>query len=169
MTKKYLYYFLYPIVLFLLQTAALKVFPESAHLVPQLLLLFVVIFALSESLTQVVWMSFAVGFSQELFSGLFFGSFIAASVITGAMIYFITRNLTAQEVPPTSAGFLIALGSVVFPGLVFLFNYLGVTLNLARVFAFTDFYSARIFWTILLNIGFFFPLNFIFKFLNRAS
>lgn len=159
MSKRYTLYFIYLLVLFLLQTAATKVFGESLYLIPQLLLMFIIIFTLTHSFRQALWISFVVGFLQELFSTTFFGGQIVTFVLTALLVYFITRNLTSQEITAPTIIFLVALATVLFRLWIFGYNNFIAFFNMAPHLSFRDIYSSQIIWTILVNFLFFYPLR----------
>lgn len=167
--KKLILYFIYPLLLFLLSTSAIKVFSGAYYLVPQLVLLFVIIFATTHSFAETLWMSFALGFLQELFSGVFFGAYIIAFVMTGLLVYFITRNLTAQEVSAETVIFLVVLTTFLFDFWIFGYNNLASLLGISLPLSLRHIYSAKIVWTIVVNFLFFYPLELIFKILIRYN
>ncbi len=167
MTKKPLLYAVFLLFLFLLYSAGVKVFAETPNLVPQFILLFVISFALKSSLPETLWFSFLAGFLQELFSGEFFGAQIVAFVLAGLLVYFLTRNLTAQELALPTAILLIMIVTLTFGLWVFLYSSLIALLRLAPPVPLGDFYSSKILWTAVLNIVLFFPLDLIVKILRR--
>lgn len=167
MTKKHFYYFLYLFILFLLQAAAIKVWSGSAYIIPQLILLFVVIFALNHSLPETLWFSFGAGGLLELYSGQFFGSQIVSLVVTGLMVYFITRHLTTQELAVPMVISLVVLATGLFGLWIFLYQGLVGFLGIAPVAALKMFYSFQLIWTAILNLLFVYPVQFIFRLLPR--
>lgn len=157
--KKIIYYFLFIFILFLLQVSGVKVFSEARFLIPQLLLLFVIIFALSHSFTQTLWVSFGAGFLLEWFSGAYFGSQIFALTASGLVAYFLTRNVTTREISIPTALFLVLLTTVFFGFWIFAFNLAADGLHLASIFQW------NVFLTCLVNLIFFWPVNFFYKLL----
>lgn len=163
--KKAVYYFLCVFILFLLQVSGVKVFSETRYLVPQLLLLFVIIFAVANSFTQTLWVSFGAGFFLEWFSGAFFGSQIFALTAAGLVAYFLTRKVTAREVSLLTVLFLVVLETLVFGFWVYLFNVAAAGLNLAPGLAFRSVFQWNVLLTCFVNLLFFWPVNFFYKLL----
>ena len=162
--RKYLYYFIILLILFLLQTAGQKVFIREVQFVPQLVLLFLIAAALRSNLKEVIWFAFLAGFFSELFSSLFFGAFIFSLILTGAIIY-ASRNLTSGQSSLPSVIFWVGISSLVFPLFVYSYHSMFALMNFANPLSIQDFYSQGIIWTILVNIGFFYPVRAVFKFL----
>lgn len=167
MTKKYIYQLLYLFVLFLLQTAALKVFAQEFFLIPHLVLLFVIIFALNHSFPQALWIGFLGGFLLELFSGQFFGAQIFSLLLIAAAVYFVTRNLTTQEISAPAIIFLVVLGTALFGFWIFSYTALASFLGIVKPAALGDLYSIKIFWSLIVNLLFFYPVRFIFELLPK--
>lgn len=160
MAKKYLVSFIYLLVLFLVQVAATEVFSENLHLIPQLILLFVVVFALSHTLVETLWVSFLAGFLLEFFSGVIFGAQIFTLVGVGLGVYFLTSRLTVRDITVPTALLLVGLTSLVFSFGVFVFHF---------ATAMANFYTAKLIWTVILNLLFFYPVRLGFKFLRLSS
>lgn len=160
MTKKSLYSFLYLFVLFLVYAACLKVFTGHPYFIPQLVLLSVIVFATREEFVTTLWYSFAAGFLLELFSGLFFGANLIPVVAVAMAAFFITRNLTAQQVSMPSAVSLVILGTALFPLLAFLYLLAAAGLNLTESASFADLFSWTLVWTAVMNMIFFYPVQY---------
>lgn len=169
MTKRYLYHILFLLALFVLQAAAIKVWAFSIYAVPEIVMIFVIIFALSHSFPETLWFAFGAGFLLEFFSAEFFGAQIWAMVLTGALVYAATRYLTAQEISIPTAIALVAGGTVLFGLWIFLYSALGAVLGIVPVASLSQLYSWRIVWTILINILFFYPVWFLFRFLPKSE
>ena len=119
--KKYFYLFIYAFVLFWLESAFQQVFPRS-YFIPQLLILFITAAAISRDLKEVVWLSFLIGFLGELFSGLYFGTFISSTLLAAAITYFMTRNITSQDISFGTAIALISAQAILLPLWAWIFN-----------------------------------------------
>lgn len=167
MSKKYFYYFLSLLALFVLQIAALKVWTANGNWVPQLILLFVIFFALTHSLPETVWFGFLAGFLEELFSGHFFGAHIVAIILIGLLLYFVTRNLTTQEVAAPTAATLVILATLFFPLWVFSYHSLAAFLGIAEPLSPNTLYSAKVVATIVINLLFFYPIRLLFRILPK--
>ena len=165
--KKYILYFLYFFLLFLLQVSSTKVFSDYLFIIPQFVLLFVIIFALSNSFIETLWFSFIAGFLSELFSGLFFGSQISAFLVIGLGVYLATRNLAPREITVPTVIVLVVTGTLLYELWLFVFGYLASVSGLSSALSFKYFFSTKLVWTVLLNLLFFYPLNFLFKHLPK--
>lgn len=165
--KKYFVYALYLLVLFLLQTAALQVWSVAVPFVPQLVLLLAIVFALAYSLPETLWFSFFAGFLLELFSAQFFGAQILAIVLTALTVYFITRRLTTQEISFLGASLLVVLSTLLLGLWIFLYDGLISFLGVTEPLSWRSLLSSKIFWTILANLLFFYPVRAIFKLLPK--
>ena len=161
--KKYLLILAYALLLFLFQTAAAKVWPESPYLIPHLSLLLVIAVALTSSLTQSLGLAFFLGFLQELFSGQFFGAQIVALTLTAVMIYFLTRNFTAQDLALPTAVFLVILSSLLEGFWIFLYDQIVSIAGMGSSVPLSVFYSSKIIWVVLVNLLFFQPVSSVFK------
>lgn len=165
MAKKYFVSFIYLLVLFLVQVAATEVFSENLHLIPQLTLLFVVVFALTHTLVETLWLSFVSGFLLEFFSGAFSGSQIFAVVAVGLVVYFLTRRLTVRDITFPTALMLVGFTTLWFTFGMFLFHSAAVIVNFTPDFLpLRNFYTAKLIWTVILNLLFFYPVRLGFKF-----
>lgn len=155
--------------LFFLQSSLILAWGDRARLMPQWLLLFIIIFALENRLSEIIWFGFLAGFLMELFSGWFFGSYIFTLVICGVVVYLVTRKLTPQKISAPLLIFLIAIATLIFPAAVYLYNlfFAGLGLGGAAWPAAGDFFTLSLFWTALSNLIMFYPLQFGAKILAR--
>ncbi|MBI4050201.1 MAG: rod shape-determining protein MreD [Candidatus Doudnabacteria bacterium] len=160
MNKQNLYQLLYLFFLFLIYVAGLKVFTGHPYLVPQLVFLSVIIFAVRETFIATLWYAFAAGFLLEFFSGFFFGANLLAMVIIALAAFLITRNVTSRRVVLPAAATLAALGTAIFPLVAYLYLLLMAGLNLTESVAFADLFSVNIIWAALLNVLFFYPVKY---------
>lgn len=165
--KRYLRYLIFLLVLFLIEASATRVFGETLYLVPGLLLCFVIIFALTHSFSETLWMSFATGFLHEIFSGNFFGAQIVALVLIGSMVYLVTRKLTPQEITLPVSAFAVGVGTMLLVILVFAYLELSSVFHLTSAVSLRSVFSWRIIWTVVVNLIFFYPIRFILIFLER--
>jgi len=160
--KRYFYFFLFALALFLLESAFQRVFSGS-YFIPQLLILFITVFAISRDFRETIWMSFIAGFLGELYSGLYFGAFISQMLLACFLAYFLTRNVTSQDISISTALILVAALTVSLPLWAFIFNLLVSGLGLGNHPPFGEFYSWNLLWRGLVNLLFFFPINRLFK------
>lgn len=167
MPKSKAYRFLGLLALFLVQSSMLLVAGGRSFLVPQLVLLFIIIFALSHSFDATLWQSFVAGLLLELFSGWFFGSYIFGLITCGLVIYLITRNLTPQEISIPLTVALVALATVLLPAAAYLYNVFFSLIGLADLPRFLSFFSFSLLWTAGVNFLFFYPLMFAGRFFGR--
>ncbi len=167
MSKIRIYEICFLIVLFLLEISAIKVFSTVPYLIPRLTLLLVMVFALANSFTATIWFSFASGFLMEIFSGAFFGAFIFAYALVGAMVYLLTRKFTAQDLGFYTAVFLVVLQTLFFGIWVYLFSRLAGFMNNGEYVAFRELFDLKLIWVLLVNILFFYPIRAIFKLLPK--
>ena len=163
--KKALYYFLFIFILFLLQVSGVKVFSHAVYAIPQLMLLFVIIFALSNSFTSTLWVSFGAGFLLEWFSGAYFGSQIFAMVASALLAYFLTRNITARDISIPTAVFLVLLTTLLYGFWIYIYNLTADGLNLAQSIPFRSVFSWNLLWTCIVNLIFFWPISFFYRLL----
>lgn len=168
MKRHYFYNLLWLVILFIVQAAALKVFAGKYHFVPQLTLVFVVLFAIRHSYLETLWFSFAAGFLNEIFSGRAFGGDILAMVGAGLLIYFFTRKLTAREIVLPTVFFLVILATAVFHVLAAGYSMLlglaaiGVGVKLSSLYV--GFFS-----TLFMNLLFFYPIALLERFLPKQD
>lgn len=167
MSKKYLYYISFLLLLFLIQTAAVEVFSKSRYLVPQLLLLYLIVFASAHTLVETVWMGMLAGFLAEFFSGLFFGSVLLGLAVTAAAVYFVTRNLTAQEISGWPAVLLVILASLFFNFSLYLVHNAAGLLHIAASLPLRYFLSGATTLTVISNLIFFYPVRAVFRILEK--
>ncbi len=167
MNKKFTYDVILLFLLFLLQSSAYTVFGEITHFVPQLTMILVIIFALTHSLPEILWFSFISGFFLEFFSSLFWGAYVVAMIITGLLSYLATRRLAQQELSAPLTAFLIILGTLFFGFWVFSYDFLMVALDLSSGFGFGEWFSLKIFWTMFVNLIFFYPILLIYRLLPK--
>jgi rod shape-determining protein MreD len=164
MTKRYLYFFLFSFLLFLVEASAVRVWTAHVDFVPQLTLLFVIVMALKASFPETLWFAFLTGFLQELFSAQFFGAQIFGFVLTAVFVYFATRKLTAQEISvPTAIGFVVA-ATALFNFWIFVYDALGAVVDTKQFVSLTSLYSWKLIWQALANLLLFYPIRFFFKF-----
>ena len=163
MNKKFAYDVILLFLLFLLQSSAYAVFGENIHLVPQLIMILVIIFALSHSLPEILWFSFISGFFLEFF----WGAYVVAMIVTGLLSYLVTRRLAQQELSLPLTGFLIVLGTFLFGFWVYFYDSLMVLLDLSSGFSFREWFSFKIAWTIFVNLIFFYPTLLIYRLLPK--
>ena len=138
-------------------------FSQEPQFIPQLVLLFVIVFALTHSLVETLWVSFLAGFFEELFSGIFFGAHIWAFVLTGVVIYLITRNLTAEEIKFPTALFLVALASVFYVFAIYAYDSALNLLEAGNIQSLHYYFPQIFFLEIVLNIVLFFPIRAVYK------
>lgn len=167
MRKVYLYNFAFLFVLFLIFSAGLTAFSGSAYLMPELVLLAVVIYALRRSFAEVLWYSFVAGLLLEFFSAQYFGARIFAVTITALVVYYVTRKLTDREVTMLAAVFLVALATILSHVLVYLFHAFFALFGAAYGIPLAGLFSTRAIWTLIINLLFFYPMFFIHKFLPK--
>ena len=167
MNKKNIIFFLVLIFLFLLQIASLKVFSNVWYIVPQLLLVFVIVLSITDSLPEAVWFAFIAGFFAEIFSGLFFGTYIFGFVAIGVGVYIITRHLASQEITILTTAVLVVSGTLLLPFLAYCFNWLASSLYSTLPFPIRNFYSSAIIWTVASNAIFAYPITKILGFFSR--
>lgn len=167
MNKKILAYLGYLVLLFWVEVALWQVFSASSAFLPHLVLLFVIIFALTHSFVETLWVSFFAGFLKELFSGSFFGGQICAMVLAGLVVYFVTRNLTAQEIRLPTMVFLVIFASLIYYVMIYLFNFGTAVLGLSRAMDFGGYFHPKFLWAFLLNIFLFLPLRWVSTFLPK--
>lgn len=165
--KNYLYQAILILVLFLLQVAAIGVFPGASVWFPQLVLLYVIAYALNHAFVQTLWLSFGAGLLSELFSTVSFGSSTAAFFITGILIYVVTRRLTSRDVSLKTLIFLIVPATLLFPIWVYAYSGVLALFQISEGIGFADFYTITILWTAFSNLIFFFPVNFLISLLDR--
>ena len=166
MTKKYGIYAALLIVLFLLHTAAVKVF-QGASFVPDLLLLFIVLFATTRSLPESLWFAFGGGFLWELFSAEFFGAQIFALLVCSIAAYLVTRNLTAQQLGVPTAVFLVIGTTILRLLAVFVYQLVAASLDLASVIPAGVFLNAGLVSLLIANLLAFYLLHLIFRHLPQ--
>ena len=169
MNNKKITYFLSLIFLFLLQTASLNVFSNVPYVVPQLLLLFVIILSLTHSLPEAVWFAFTAGFLAEVFSGLFFGTYIFGFVVIGVAVYVTTRHLISQEIMILPTAILVISGTLLLPLLAYFFNWFASALYSTVAVPIRNFYPPAIIWTVFSNLIFCYPITKIFIFFFRLK
>jgi len=157
--KYYVFHLAFLLVLFLLQASGLRVLPDLRFLVPQFVLLFVVLIALRKSVPQVVWFSFIGGFLLELISGLFFGGLIVSLMLTGLLIYFVSRNLAQLATSIWMAALYTGLATLLTPFWVFIYQILIALFDISPAVPLRNLYSINIIWTIVLNLVFFYLLR----------
>lgn len=165
--KKQIYRIIFLFILFLIQTALLKVFPTSIArlLVPELVLVFIIVHAVyfSSSFPETLWLAMLAGFFIELVSGLFFGTYMAALSLTGIASYLLTRKIASQEAKIPTVILLVSVATVFYAMLGFLYNQSASSLSLAAGPGFRNFLSAGIFLTILSNLIVFYPIMWIYE------
>lgn len=169
MNKRTAIYFLLLIFMFLLQIAALQVFSSAPRAVPQLLLLSVIVLSLTHSLSEAVWYAFFAGWLGEVFSGLFFGTYIFGFVVVGIAVYLITRHLTSQEATILTTVILVISGTLLLPFLAYWFNWFASSLYSILPFPIRNFYPPAIIWTAISNLIFSYPIAKIFNFFSRLK
>jgi len=155
------------LVLLLVQTAALAVLPEASIWFPQLILLYVIAFALNHTFVETAWLSFGMGLLSEVFSTSYLGSSALAFFLTGILIYFVTRKLTSQDVSLATLIFLAVPATLLFPLWAFLFSGFLSLLGISARAAFGDFYSTGVLWLAFSNLVFLYPLNFLVTIINK--
>lgn len=167
MKNKLIYYYIFLGFLFLVQASFVKTFFMYPHFIPHLVMLLVVLFALGHELVPTLWFSFIAGILAELTTTIFFGSQILSLSLIGVIVYFLSRNFTAREVVWPTVVLLIA-GSTLLLSLASLgYNWLASAIELPG----TAGVSGRVFpglaWAIVMNVIFFYPLNFSLKIIKK--
>ncbi len=160
--KRFLYLILFLVFLFWLETAFQKVF-HGSFFVPQFLVLFITVFAVSRDLKETLYWCFIAGFFGELFSSLYFGSFIFMCMIAACVAYFVTRNIAAQDVSISTVLVIVSAQAVLLPLGAWLFNAAVGGLGLVINPHFSEFFSWKLALRVLVNAVFFFPINKIFR------
>lgn len=160
--KRYIYLFLFLLVLFWIEAAFQKVFAGS-FFVPQFVILFITVFVISRDLKETLYWSFAAGFLGELFSGLYFGSFIFMCIAAAVIAYFVTRNVTAQDISFSTVAVTVSLQVILLPFFVWVFNILAGGLGLTSHPPFSEFFTWKLGIRLFMNLIFFFPINRIFR------
>lgn len=155
------------LLLFLLDTASIKVFGSGDLFIPQFLLLLVIVFAINYSFTETLWFSFGIGFFAETVSGFFFGAEIVALVLTGLIVYSVTRKLTSQEISFLMAIVLVVVSTFVLKFCLYGYSATAAFFNLANYISLKEMFSLNLFWTALANFLVFYPVLFVFKFLKK--
>ena len=128
-------------------------------MIPQLTILFVLVFAVTHSTQETVWMSFAVGVLAEFSSGVFFGGQIFIHLFTAILAYFVTRKLTDREINWPTVIMLVAGSTLLLPLWIFLYEHLFALFGMTRAASFSQLYSWHLIWTIIINFIFFYPLD----------
>lgn len=166
-------FFLYPLIfltiLFLISTAALRVFTPQAVFLPHLTLVLVVIFALNRSLPETIWFSFIAGFLSELFSGLAFGSQIFAFTMCGIAVYLLTRKITARHVSPPVVLLVVCGSTVAYYLFLSAASSFFVAFDHRSVLPLGEAMNWSLLWRVVANIVLFYPLNFVYKLLPKQD
>lgn len=169
MTKRHFYYLGYTFFLFLIESAARKVFAQDFFFVPQFLLLIIIVVAIKLSFQESVWVGFFAGFLLEIFSGQAFGGYIFALLLTSALFFLITRKITTQDISPVGSALLVLAGTFFFISSLYLYNGFFSLLGLGGQTALRSVFSSKIFWTAAINLMAFYPVKFIFDILQKRS
>lgn len=165
--KRHIYQFILLLLFFLIQTAAARVWSDDSYFIPQLVLLFTIIFSLTRPLRESLWYAFAAGFFLELFSGLYFGAHIFSLVLSALVVYVVTRNFTVRDLGVGTAVLLAACGAVFLPLALYGYQGLMAFFGFASGPAARDFFSFALFFTAVLNVLLIYPLRLIFKLLPQ--
>ena len=160
--KRFFYHFLFLLTLFWLEAALQKAFGPS-YLIPQLLVLFITVFAVSRELKESLYWCFIVGLLGELFSGLYFGTFIFLCIVACLNAYFVTRKITSQEVSFSTVAVILALQAVTLPLAAYFFTLAVGGLSFTPILGFKIFFNVSIFTRFFANYLLFFPINKLFK------
>ena len=160
--KRFLYLLFFLVLLFWLEAAFQKVFGAS-FFIPQFVILFVTVFAISRDLKETLYWCFAAGFLGELFSGLYFGPFLFMCLIAALAAYFVTRKVTAQDISISTVLVIVLLQAVLLPLGAWFFNAAVGGLGLAVYPPFLEFFSWKLILQVLVNVIFFFPINKLFR------
>lgn len=169
MNKRIIYFTIFLLVSFAIQSAAVQVFGDRTNFIPQFLLLLVVIYAVDREFPESLWLAFAAGFCGELFSGFYFGAQIFSAVVIAITTYAITRKITLCEVKLPMAAFLVILLTVLSRLLPFIYQLLAARLSLARSIPFGDLFSPGLLILFVINLLVFFGLNFSVRFLPNEK
>ena len=167
MKKIYTYNVIFLIIFFLIFSAGLKVFSGRPYLLPELALIAVIFFALRRSFTEVLWFSFFAGFLLEIFSGHFFGSRIFAAVLSGILVYFVTRKLTDREFSLPVMIFLVIMATLLSHSLTYFYHAFFAVFGITQGIPFGVLLNKRIIGTVTMNLAFFYPAFFLYKFLPK--
>ncbi len=145
----------------------MRVFAGVSYLIPRLVLLLVVAFALTSSFAATLWFSFAAGMLAEFFSGRFFGAMAFAYILAGISVYLLTRKLTAQEIGFYTGAILAVLQTLLFGISVYIFGLVAGLINSGEVTEFREIFNQKLVWTALVNIVFFYPVRGVFRLLPK--
>lgn len=169
MAKKHLYQVLFLIFLWLLEIALSRVFAEEKFIIPQLVLLYVIVLALTRSQVESIWYAFAAGFLQEVFSGLFFGAHVFSLIIIAVLVYFVTRHWTVQDISFVASVLTVFTSTILLIILTFFYHQFFVFLNFAEKAALGSFFGLGIVLTIFLNLIFFYLFRALFTFFIKRN
>ena len=159
--KKYFYYFLDITILFLAEIALVKTFTSQFYLLPQLTLLFIIVYALSHTLSETIWISFAVGFIHEIVSAQFFGAYIWTFLLSGIFIYLVTSKWTDRKISLPAAVGLVASTTLLFSWWAYVYNLLIALVGLSGNLPVGNFFFWKLIWTTVANLLLFYPVKFI--------
>jgi len=156
--KRFLYLFFFLLILFWLEAAFRKVFATS-YFVPQFVILFITVFAVSRDMKETLYWCFIAGFLGELFSGLYFGTFIFMCIIAAAITHFVTRKAAYQDISFSTVMVIVALQVLLLPFFAWLFNLAVGGLGLTVHPPLAEFFSWKLVWRMVMNMFLFFPIN----------
>lgn len=166
MAKKRIYYFLTIFLLFLLETSAGKVFGGNFN-IPMLVVLAVISLAAALSFNEVLWFAFSAGLLGEIFSSYFFGARIFALVAIGLLAYLFADAFFAWKSNFVRTAILLGLAMVFYTVLVWGWGMAAAGVKLAAAPAFPIQTLSRVFWLVLVNLLFFYPVRAVFAVLTR--
>lgn len=160
--KRNLYYFLFILILFFLQSALVKVFPGSFW-IPHLLLLFAIAAAITEESGRATTLAFIAGFFGELFSTMAFGSIISSMLAATLAAHFFTRKLTSQEIPARTGTLIVLAETLIVIAWIYLYNLAANGLGFGESIRLSEIFRFAILWQFIVNVIFFFPINRLYR------
>ncbi len=146
------------IILLLALGAAL---PQASAGAVNWLFLFSAITAFRRDENDFLWLAFFSGFALDVYSGGFFGTYIFSFLIVALLINYTTRTLLSSEPSVQYIAVVVSVSYLVFVGLVYIINSLGVQLQPSALQISPVYLDRKIWIDLLLNLIFAAPVYYL--------
>ncbi len=151
---KFLTYFI--AVIFL--TALNIVFPNLRSSTPNFLFLLVIIYAFRQDTPGYLWLAFFSGLMLDVYSNVFFGTYILSFMIIALLINYTTRTFFSADPSIIYVGAVIIVANLILVGLLYFINSIGVRFDSAVIPLSGQYLGNKIWIDVILNLVFAAPV-----------
>ncbi|GAC1412282.1 MAG: hypothetical protein NVSMB66_0910 [Candidatus Doudnabacteria bacterium] len=154
---KALLYFLLIIILLALSITSVKFFGMG----PNFLFLLTIVYAFQKNNPDYLWLAFFSGLMLDIYSNVFFGTYILSFLLISVSINYATRIFFSADPSVVYLGLMTAISSLMLVGLLFIFNSLAIRFQSDIMVLPTIYLKQKIWIDLAFNLVFLGPIYYL--------